>query len=208
MNFSTRSVLSNIFTFGSNLAAQLGIGYDIGNSTEEVNVKFPIIPSSDKTIENETKRKSNKKQSNENKTSVDDKTNEEKSNEEKKEIKIVKIKCGTLHTLALSDENVLYSWGCNDEKALGRRGDEEYPDVVELVPSEFRKKMNSEDLEVVDFGCGQSTSFVLTKGGLLFGWGLFRDASGPIGFFKREGKSPVNTRTKLLVDKSHVLIRY
>ncbi len=38
-------------------------------------------------------------------------------------IPIVKICCGALHTLALSNEGRIYSWGNNDEGALGREGE-------------------------------------------------------------------------------------
>jgi len=32
-----------------------------------------------------------------------------------------------MHTLALTAEGKLYSWGCNDDKALGRLGPENEP---------------------------------------------------------------------------------
>ena len=33
---------------------------------------------------------------------------------------IVQIACGGMHTIALADNGVLLSWGCNDDGALGR----------------------------------------------------------------------------------------
>jgi regulator of chromosome condensation len=41
--------------------------------------------------------------------------------------KIIKIVCGGMHTVALSTEGKVYTWGCNDDKALGREGKENEP---------------------------------------------------------------------------------
>ena len=41
--------------------------------------------------------------------------------------KILKVVCGGMHTLALSNMGKIYSWGCNDEWALGRDGPENQP---------------------------------------------------------------------------------
>jgi regulator of chromosome condensation len=38
-----------------------------------------------------------------------------------KQLKIVKIAVGGLHTLALTTRGEVYSWGCNDDGALGRK---------------------------------------------------------------------------------------
>ena len=40
------------------------------------------------------------------------------------------IACGSMHTLALSTEGRVYSWGCNDDGALGRSGTENCPGIV------------------------------------------------------------------------------
>lgn len=45
--------------------------------------------------------------------------------------KIHTICCGGLHTLALTTMGVVYSWGCNDEGALGRDGNEKVPMRIE-----------------------------------------------------------------------------
>ena len=39
-------------------------------------------------------------------------------------VDIYKIACGGMHTLALSTHGHVFSFGCNDEFALGRGGDE------------------------------------------------------------------------------------
>jgi len=35
---------------------------------------------------------------------------------------IVKIVCGGMHTLALANDGMIFSWGCNDQGVLGRKG--------------------------------------------------------------------------------------
>ena len=40
---------------------------------------------------------------------------------------ILKIVCGGMHTVALSNHGKVYTWGCNDEGALGREGPENSP---------------------------------------------------------------------------------
>eukprot|EP00474_Spongospora_subterranea_P011248 CRZ11706.1 hypothetical protein [Spongospora subterranea] len=38
--------------------------------------------------------------------------------------RIVSISCGGIHNIAVTDNGEVWTWGCNDEKALGRAGDE------------------------------------------------------------------------------------
>ena len=48
------------------------------------------------------------------------------------DIVVKDIKCGGLHSLILAENGKVYSWGCNDEGALGRDGTSEEPGLVEL----------------------------------------------------------------------------
>lgn len=80
-----------------------------------------------------------------------------------------KVRCGSLHTLVLDSSGNLYSWGCNDEGALGRDGDESVP---QRIPIEER---------IVDMGCGASISAALTAKGHVYVWGTFRSTSGAFG---------------------------
>lgn len=85
---------------------------------------------------------------------------------------IVKIATGKLHTLVLCENNELYSWGVNDDCALGREGDESVPELVDF-------KYN-----IVDICCGASYSAILTDKGNVFGCGTFKSSSGVFGFDK------------------------
>lgn len=84
--------------------------------------------------------------------------------------KVVKIACGKLHTLVLCEGNELYSWGVNDDHALGRSGDEETPKRV---------KFNG---NIIDMCAGASFSAVLTDRGQVFACGTYKSDSGIFGF--------------------------
>ena len=48
-------------------------------------------------------------------------------------IPIIKLLCGGMHTVALASSGAVYTWGCNDEGALGRPGMEDKPMLVKLA---------------------------------------------------------------------------
>ncbi|KAI8391032.1 regulator of chromosome condensation 1/beta-lactamase-inhibitor protein II [Radiomyces spectabilis] len=85
---------------------------------------------------------------------------------------ICDIVCGGMHTLALTKTGKLWSWGCNDEGALGRQGDEYEPGLVEAL----------KDVVIVKVACGDSISLALSDQGKLFCWGTFRSTQGAFGF--------------------------
>lgn len=47
--------------------------------------------------------------------------------------KIVGIACGGIHNAAFSSTGQVYTWGCADDGALGRTGDENMPLLVEVA---------------------------------------------------------------------------
>jgi len=47
-------------------------------------------------------------------------------------VDIYQIACGALHTVVLTTEGKVYTFGCNDEGALGREGIEKIPVEVKL----------------------------------------------------------------------------
>lgn len=84
---------------------------------------------------------------------------------------IISVSAGGLHTLALSRAGQVFSWGCNDEKALGHSAQEFTVSQVHGLDQEF----------IVQVTCGDSISAALTAEGKIYTWGTFRDSKGVIG---------------------------
>lgn len=99
---------------------------------------------------------------------------------------ILKIAAGKLHVLVLCENNELYSWGVNDDCALGREGDEWTPIQVEISQ------------RVVDICCGASYSALLTDRGQVFACGTFKSTSGVFGFDSTKQFQLKFTRIKTL----------
>ena len=110
-----------------------------------------------------------------------------------KEVGVVLIACGGMHSAALTHDNRILTWGVNDLGALGRdttwnggwrdadagsdmSADE---DEVALNPYECKPDAVSSDhfpegTKFASIACGDSSTFVLTTTGLVYGWGTFR----------------------------------
>lgn len=80
---------------------------------------------------------------------------------------IYMIACGTMHTLALSTEGKVYSWGCNDDGALGRSGIENIPGIVTGVHC----------INKLDAGDSHSVA-ISDKLKLVYTWGTYRNSDG------------------------------
>lgn len=97
---------------------------------------------------------------------------------------IVDLKAGGMHSLCLTKNGEIWSFGCNDEGALGRDTSEEGSEMkpVKII---LPKK-------AVRISCGDSHSACLLEDGSVFCWGSFRDAHGSMGL-TTEGKkqSPI-----------------
>jgi regulator of chromosome condensation len=116
--------------------------------------------------------------------------------------KVVKIGCGGMHSLALTNEGELFSWGCNDDKALGRLGAENEPLKVELP------------IPVSDFTCGDCHSIAYsTSANAMYLWGLYRNSvSGkvfdPVELPQRFGQetfTKANPIEKIVSGQHHTL---
>ena len=84
----------------------------------------------------------------------------------KQKLTIVKISCGGMHTLALSNSGLVYSWGCNDDAALGRPGPENAPALV----------ADSLIGEVTDIATGDCHSIAYnTETNSIYFWGCYRN---------------------------------
>jgi len=106
------------------------------------------------------------------------------------------LACGGIHSVAVGDDGRVWTWGCNDDGALGRatgpidkedpskgmKGNENFPALVEGgVTGE----------QVVHVACGDSQTLALTVDGDLWGWGCYKDKEGKKWFdLERPGDDP------------------
>lgn len=84
---------------------------------------------------------------------------------------IIQIAAGGLHSLALSADGRVFSWGCNDEKALGHDQPEFTVGMVEGLGQQ----------KITQIACGDSISAALSSDGSVWTWGTFRDSKGLLG---------------------------
>ncbi|XP_072890854.1 regulator of chromosome condensation isoform X2 [Hemitrygon akajei] len=90
--------------------------------------------------------------------------------------KIVQVEAGGMHTVCLGQTGSVYTFGCNDEGALGRDTSQ---DGSEMVPSRVLL-----DEHVVQVSAGDSHTAALTESGQVYIWGSFRDSNGVIGLLE------------------------
>ena len=86
---------------------------------------------------------------------------------------VVQVCAGGMHTVCLTKNGEVFTFGCNDEGSLGRTTDE---DEECFTPG----KVNI-DGKVKMISAGDSHSVALTEEGKTFYWGTFRDSSGSFG---------------------------
>jgi regulator of chromosome condensation len=88
-------------------------------------------------------------------------------------IKVHQIAWGGLHTLLLTTQGKVYSWGCNDEGALGRLGPENLPVLVDESLIYPMTNITAGDCHSVAYN---------TSLNVIFRWGCYRNSlSGVIG---------------------------
>lgn len=103
--------------------------------------------------------------------------------------KIVQVVAGGMHTVCLSETGLIYTFGCNDEGALGRDTSEE---GSEMVPGKVA--LNE---KVVQVSAGDSHTAALTEDGSVYIWGSFRDNNGVIGLLEAMKTCPVPVKMPL-----------
>uniref|UniRef100_K3WZG0 RCC1-like domain-containing protein n=1 Tax=Globisporangium ultimum (strain ATCC 200006 / CBS 805.95 / DAOM BR144) TaxID=431595 RepID=K3WZG0_GLOUD len=83
---------------------------------------------------------------------------------------IVRVACGGLHTGAIAASGEVYTWGCNDDGALGRVGEENFPAEVEgFGPAAACA------VQIVGGDCHTA---VVTLTGQVYTWGSYKDKEG------------------------------
>lgn len=103
---------------------------------------------------------------------------------------IKQIACGAMHTILLTTDGKVLTFGCNDELALGRVTDsDEEAAIPKLI--EFEDKVSK-------VTAGDSHCAVLTENFKTFVWGTFRDEHGTIGLTPETGGKPTVKPIQLL----------
>ncbi|XP_018332312.1 regulator of chromosome condensation isoform X2 [Agrilus planipennis] len=87
---------------------------------------------------------------------------------------IVDICAGGMHTVCLTKDGKVLTFGCNDEGALGRETADK--EDAEFIPGE----VNLPD-RVKQVSAGDSHTVALLEDGRVFAWGTFRDSHGNMG---------------------------
>ncbi len=78
--------------------------------------------------------------------------------------KVYKLACGGMHTLVLTTMGRVYSWGCNDDGALGRQESDNQPGLISSIT-----------LPMNNIAAGDSHSIAYnTDLNLIYRWGSYR----------------------------------
>jgi len=104
---------------------------------------------------------------------------------------------GGMHTACIMKDGKVYTFGCNDEGALGRVASDDT--VSEFVPGEVELPGAA-----VQISAGDSHTAALLADGRVFAWGSFRDSNGNMGFLSKPTvvqDKPVQVLAQTLVSK-------
>lgn len=118
------------------------------------------------------------------------------------EVGVVHVATGGMHAAAITHDNLILTWGVNDQGALGRDttwdggmrdvdddSDDESQDTNglnprECTPTAIPRENFPPGVVFVQLACGDSSTFALTDDGDVYGWGTFRSNDGILGFSK------------------------
>lgn len=85
--------------------------------------------------------------------------------------RILQIAAGPLHSVCLTEKNHIYTFGCNDENALGRTvnddDDDDQADQFGLV--DMSELINSDQEKIIQIVAGDSHTLVLSNLGKVYG---------------------------------------
>ncbi|KAI1881414.1 hypothetical protein JX265_000240 [Neoarthrinium moseri] len=100
---------------------------------------------------------------------------------------VVQIACGGMHTVALTKDNKILTWGVNDLGALGRdtKVEEDGDDLLnpaESTPSPVDTEHLGSGIVWTQVVASDNASFALTEDGKVYGWGTFRSSERTMGF--------------------------
>lgn len=103
---------------------------------------------------------------------------------------IITINSGSLHNACIDNKGKVWTWGCNDDYALGRDEEESLPYPV-FIPN-----------QVIKVCCGASHTLALTIDHNIYSWGTYRDSRGIMGHDPNEEKTQY---PKLLTELKNVI---
>ncbi|CAH2071120.1 unnamed protein product, partial [Iphiclides podalirius] len=109
---------------------------------------------------------------------------------------VIQIACGSYHSIALTNNGDLYSWGANSygQCGLGNMTNKE------TTPQQITSLLGVPITLVV---CGSNHTFVLSKSGAVFGWG--KNNNGQLGLQDRESRCyPTHLKTLRNVKVCHI----
>jgi len=86
-----------------------------------------------------------------------------------KDLRVASVCCGGLHNAVVTTSGQVYTWGCNDDAALGRGGPENMPGPVDGLP---------EGEVIVQVVAGDCFTAALAVSGDVFAWGCYKDGEG------------------------------
>lgn len=124
-----------------------------------------------------------------------------------REVGVVHVATGGMHAAALTYDNLIYTWGVNDQGALGRDTtwdgglrdiddtDNEEAETNglnprECTPTAIPRESFPPGVVFVQLACGDSNTFALTDDGDVYGWGTFRVSFHPQSFSKVHADNP------------------
>ena len=99
------------------------------------------------------------------------------------------LSTGGLHTAAVSAMGKVYTWGCNDDGGVGRKGADYLADEVVSEDPEFK--------DFIHVGCGDCHTVAVNEKGNVYMWGSYKDREGKL-FRDPVDKDPKTVRGKHL----------
>ncbi|CAG4993690.1 unnamed protein product [Parnassius apollo] len=109
---------------------------------------------------------------------------------------VIQIACGSYHSIALTNNGDLYSWGANSfgQCGLGNMTNKE------TTPQQITSLLG---VPISLVACGSNHTFVLSKSGAVFGWG--KNMHGQLGLQDRENRCyPTHLKTLRNVKVCHI----
>ncbi|XP_075971784.1 HECT and RLD domain containing E3 ubiquitin ligase 4 isoform X1 [Anticarsia gemmatalis] len=109
---------------------------------------------------------------------------------------VIQIACGAYHSIALTNNGDLFSWGANSygQCGLGTMSNKE------MIPQPITSLLG---VPIALIACGSNHTFALSKSGAVFGWG--KNSHGQLGLPDRENKCyPYHLKTLRNVKVCHI----